>query len=390
MSKIFRRPMFRKGGNVGDGIMTGIVDRTNHAEDPFVGGTDQFPYSFDRPQPAGMSPYEGRTIPSLKDLTAESTEALLEAAGPRGGFDPLTSFLLAYGPSAAVEDRGGGTIGNLIAAAEKPVQALIKEKADEDKFQRGIRTKATGAAIAQRNQMIAEEADRKFKTDLAIAQDKLNRDLSIEEQKFLMNKSIRDAKNDIAELTKKSELQTKKEIDVATALNKLVSEEPKYTSESFMKDYGSDYISGNRAKYESEGLEEKARKTFKGSYEGLIGSIHGYGESTLNDSSSKTWAKKNLEKIFYDVEDGSFKRLRKTEDGYVYEPINIDTYSSKTTDKDINSDKNKKQKSEEYLPFSVRDILYPTKNEQKINAIKRKEEAAETLGGVDLSGIGEI
>ena len=37
--------------------MTGIVDRTNHAEDPFVGGTDQ--YSFN-------TPYQGRTIPSLK------------------------------------------------------------------------------------------------------------------------------------------------------------------------------------------------------------------------------------------------------------------------------------------------------------------------------------
>ena len=31
MSRVFRRPMFRKGGNVGDGIMTGIVDRENHA-----------------------------------------------------------------------------------------------------------------------------------------------------------------------------------------------------------------------------------------------------------------------------------------------------------------------------------------------------------------------
>ena len=29
MSKVFRRPMFRKGGQVDDGIMTGIVDRDN-------------------------------------------------------------------------------------------------------------------------------------------------------------------------------------------------------------------------------------------------------------------------------------------------------------------------------------------------------------------------
>ena len=30
MGKVFRRPMFRKGGNVGDGIMTGIVDREQY------------------------------------------------------------------------------------------------------------------------------------------------------------------------------------------------------------------------------------------------------------------------------------------------------------------------------------------------------------------------
>ena len=28
--KTFRRPMFRKGGNVGTGVMTGIVDRGNY------------------------------------------------------------------------------------------------------------------------------------------------------------------------------------------------------------------------------------------------------------------------------------------------------------------------------------------------------------------------
>jgi len=155
MSKVFRRPMFRKGGNVGDGIMTGIVDRTNHAEDPFVGGTDQ--YSFN-------TPYQGRTIPSLKDLTAESTEALLEAAGDRGGYDPLTSFLLAYGPAAAVENRGGGTIANLIAAGEKPIQNLLKEKAEEDRFQRNIKLKATGSAIEKRNRMMETEEDRKYRS----------------------------------------------------------------------------------------------------------------------------------------------------------------------------------------------------------------------------------
>ena len=31
MSRILRRPMFKKGGPTNDGIMTGIVDRENHA-----------------------------------------------------------------------------------------------------------------------------------------------------------------------------------------------------------------------------------------------------------------------------------------------------------------------------------------------------------------------
>tara|TARA_R110000822_G_scaffold843_5_gene3740 strand:+ start:197 stop:1423 length:1227 start_codon:yes stop_codon:yes gene_type:complete len=146
MSKIFRRPMFRKGGNVGDGIMTGIVDREQYQ--------------------IGTDPFVGRTIPSLKDLTAESTEALLEAAGDRGGFDPLTSLLLSYGPAAAIENRGGGTLANLVAAGEKPIANLLKEKAEEDKFQRGLKTRATASAIEKRDKMIETEEERKFKTNL--------------------------------------------------------------------------------------------------------------------------------------------------------------------------------------------------------------------------------
>jgi hypothetical protein len=41
MSRIFKRPMFRKGGNVMEGIMTGIQDRKNYAEDGIVTSDDQ-------------------------------------------------------------------------------------------------------------------------------------------------------------------------------------------------------------------------------------------------------------------------------------------------------------------------------------------------------------
>ena len=78
MSKVLRRPMFRKGGNVGTGIMTGIVDREGYDN--------------------GSDPFTGRTIPTLKDLTAESTEALLEAAriDGAGEFRIILSVIIPY------------------------------------------------------------------------------------------------------------------------------------------------------------------------------------------------------------------------------------------------------------------------------------------------------
>ena len=39
MSRILKRPMFRRGGTTNTGIMSGIVDRTKHQENPFPGST---------------------------------------------------------------------------------------------------------------------------------------------------------------------------------------------------------------------------------------------------------------------------------------------------------------------------------------------------------------
>jgi hypothetical protein len=179
--------MFRKGGNVGEGIMTGIVDREGYDN--------------------GSDPFTGRTIPTLRELTDESVQALTEAAGPRGGFDPLTSFLLAYGPAAAMENRGGGTIANLIAAAKEPSAALIKSKADEDKFKRGLRTRATASAIEKRDKMMETEAERKFKSDLF--EKETNRLMDLQENDFSNEAKILGLKQDFSadQATKERELK---------------------------------------------------------------------------------------------------------------------------------------------------------------------------------------
>ena len=65
MSRIFKRPMFRKGGNVGTGIMTGIVDRDN---------------------------LQQGTLPTIGELRAPIEKELLEAAEYKS-VDPLTKFL---------------------------------------------------------------------------------------------------------------------------------------------------------------------------------------------------------------------------------------------------------------------------------------------------------
>jgi len=336
MSRIFRRPMFRKGGNVGEGIMTGIVDRENHATDPFVGDIDPFnvPYSFDSPQTPVTSPYKGRTIPSLRELTTESREALMEAAGDRGGFDPLTSFLLAYGPAAAVENRGGGTIGNLIAAAEKPAAALIKEKAEEDKFQRGLRLEATSVSMAKRNQMIAEEADRKFKSDMAMAKEKLNRDLSVEEKKFLINKSIREAEQ--ASERQDKQIQAQKDIAAADNQNRLDIEaarkkdvnsiESRIDAETaeLLKTVSTEYEARNRATWALQTSGDLMRKGYAVSDELLE-------ESQVVDTDkfkkkAKTLIKKagNEGKIFYYPKGDKYYRLVKVDGKGVFKPFNKD------------------------------------------------------------------
>ena len=72
-------------------------------------------------------------LPDLKSMTKENIDLLLEAAGDRGGYDPLTQFLLQYGPAAA-KKLVVELFANLIAAAEKPVASLIASKQKEDDF----------------------------------------------------------------------------------------------------------------------------------------------------------------------------------------------------------------------------------------------------------------
>ena len=111
MSKIFKRPMFRKGGPTSgmNGIMTGIVDRTNHADD---GGP--------------VMDYIQKIIPTESEMSAFK-ERMPKPAERTGLDDPLTQFLLSYGPSLATAKPTGGIIGTAVGAAAEPTKQLFKD-----------------------------------------------------------------------------------------------------------------------------------------------------------------------------------------------------------------------------------------------------------------------
>tara|TARA_R100001129_G_scaffold58692_1_gene40312 strand:- start:107 stop:910 length:804 start_codon:yes stop_codon:yes gene_type:complete len=121
--------MFRKGGESMTGIMENIAPRQNYAE-------------------------QGKV-----DFYDQAQKVITEKLGPVQKGDPLTDFLLTYGPSLASSALPGGTMRNIVAAAEKPVANLLaSRKAGRDKEE------ARKLAALQLGESMAE---RQLKKDIA-------------------------------------------------------------------------------------------------------------------------------------------------------------------------------------------------------------------------------
>jgi len=115
VSKTLKRPMFRRGGQVNDGIMTGIVDRTKKAN--------------------GDIPARARELtPELLSLLEEFTP---QTKLPLGQF----GLNLASGKFA-----GSGAIQNLLGSATDPYKQFTKA---DDARERAIRSGAVKMGIGQ-------------------------------------------------------------------------------------------------------------------------------------------------------------------------------------------------------------------------------------------------
>lgn len=164
--RILKRPMFRKGGEVGGGIMSGI-NRENYQE-----GT-----------PSARQRYE---------------EIVQKYAQP--AIDPLSQLLIQGGLRGMSQTGGGGTLGNIAMAFEQPTTQLFQnlqrqkdvkretelaglemDLSEEDRQRRIAREKAATEATQQfQKDLLGEkqtftaaeaEKDRKLKRDLALAKE---------------------------------------------------------------------------------------------------------------------------------------------------------------------------------------------------------------------------
>jgi hypothetical protein len=119
MSRIFKRPMFRKGGptNNMNGIMTGIVDRENHAEDPFVGDLKGY-------------------IPTKEELEYVKSQMPQRTEVKDEGMDPLSQFLIQGGLSLMSQRPTGGIFSTAAEAFKQPTAGLFQDLASKRKEKR--------------------------------------------------------------------------------------------------------------------------------------------------------------------------------------------------------------------------------------------------------------
>lgn len=102
MSKVFRRPMFRKGGNVGEGIMTGIRDNFSQG-------------------------------------SARERLARVAAEYPSSAIDPVSQFLIQGGMNLTSQPQtGGGLFADVSTALKDPTAQLFQGLAEKGQLDKKL------------------------------------------------------------------------------------------------------------------------------------------------------------------------------------------------------------------------------------------------------------
>ena len=144
MSKILKRPMFRKGGPTNEGVVSLAQPRRNYS----LGSPEQLIKQY----PA----YES----VVKDAFAR--EALTSAfAGPgMNKGERLANTLISGGMNLAFARPEKNILGTIAKSFKEPVERGLKEQQTEDAFKRQIKLQAVTGALQSKN---APEKDQIFR-----------------------------------------------------------------------------------------------------------------------------------------------------------------------------------------------------------------------------------
>ena len=119
MSKILKRPMFRKGGPAMSGIMSGIKPRQNYAL--------------------------GEDVQAYRDEFTEAYGSVPQS----GAFDPLTQLLIGFGQQAMTEPSSGNVLRDLVKASKDPSKQFFKAKSKEAADKRNVQLAATKFGLTE-------------------------------------------------------------------------------------------------------------------------------------------------------------------------------------------------------------------------------------------------
>ena len=160
--KTLRRPMFRKGGEVGGGIMTGVM-REN--------------YDNGTPRPS-----------------ERITKVLEQFSEP--AFDPVSQLLIQGGLNTMSQTGGGGLLGNVAKAFQGPTGQLFKDMSKRQGVKRDIALEGVIADIGQEQ----KDEENRIKRELADLEVQFKTSEGDKDRQNKIAVKIQEGKNALAEL----------------------------------------------------------------------------------------------------------------------------------------------------------------------------------------------
>ena len=251
MSRILKRPMFRKGGEVMEGIMTGIKPRKMFS--------------------AGTFSEEDQAM--IGDVRRKMN--LINAVGGGSGLsDPLTQFLLTAGPDLVAGQGAGGTKLEEILGGVKPgIDQAIKTQQLKDLSNRKLATalisksKGTDIDMIKRNALALSKLKKipyEQALQMEINKSYYKKGTSTEEQAYQKGKRIEDDLGKYKDFLRNPEYNPLEKKRVANAIDKINANEKLESEIDVSNPFISkdDYEVGQTVKVKTPEGEVEERRVF--------------------------------------------------------------------------------------------------------------------------------